>query len=144
MNSQMRHELQRLLNILQQHSGKEKAISMLDLYEQYTGNRVDRDQDGKPTQNVPTLSRSMRHLIDELIEVHAIPVMSSSRGGYWLVTDEQELAEVTHQFMSRGISSLQKAARLKKISLAEALRQMALDLEAGDAEQQKHQEAKSL
>lgn len=144
MNSPMRHELQRLLNILQQHTGKSNAISMLDLYERYTGNYVERDQDGRPMQNVATLSRHMRNLIDELIEVHAIRVMSSSHGGYWIVTDELELAEVYRQFMSRGISSLRKAARLKNISLAEALQQMALELETDDSSQSTHEEAASL
>lgn len=127
-DKRMRQELLRLLNILRRHPGKNKAISMLALYEEYTGRKVKRDDNDKLIENVATLSRRMRYLIDELIDVHSIPVMSSSSGGYWIVTDKGELNMVRHELMSRGIRSLQKAARLSKISLVDTVSQLVLDL----------------
>lgn len=127
-------ELQRLLKILRAHPGRQNAISMLDLYEQFSGQTLRRDKDGRVTEDVATLSRHMRYLIDDLINVHQIPIMSSSRGGYWIVTTEEELHEVRHEFISRGITSLQKSARLAKISLVDAVNQLALDLQDDHSE----------
>ncbi len=118
-----------LLNILRKHAGRKNAISMAELYEQYTGTKVPRNSKGKPLVDVPTLSRSMRHMIDTLRDVWGIPIMSSSSAGYWIVTDPAELGAVHHEFMSRGLKSLQTAARLKQISLVDAVQQLALDLQ---------------
>ncbi len=130
----LRQELQRLLAILRRHPGREHAISMLDLYEEFSGEKLPRDDDGRVYEDVATVSRHMRYLIDELINVHQIPIMSSSRGGYWIVTSKQELDEVRSEFISRGITSLQKSARLAKISLVDAVTQLALDLQDPESE----------
>lgn len=126
-------ELKRLHFVLQEHTGKHNAISMADLYEAWVGQRLPRDARGKIAADVPTLSRHMRQLIDDLRDIHGVPVMSSARHGYWIVANDAELEEVVHEFRARGMKSLSTAARLKKISLAEELRQAELDLSAGGA-----------
>lgn len=123
-----------LLNILRKHAGKSHAISMADLYERYTGKRIPRDSRRKPLVDVPTLSREMRKMIDDLRDVWGIPIMSSSSAGYWIVTDPAELGKVHHEFMSRGLKSLQTAARLKQISLVDAVQQLAFDLQNNASE----------
>ena len=121
-------ELRRLDALLRQHFGKDMAIGMADLYEQWSGEKLPRDARGKPDCDVPTRSRHMRQLIDELRDVFGVPVMSSSHHGYWIVASESELEEVVSEFRARGLKSLTTAARLKKISLADELRQIELNL----------------
>lgn len=121
-------ELQRLHFLLQEHVGKHNAISMAELYETWVGQRLPRDAAGKIVADVPTLSRHMRALIDDLRDVHGVPVMSSARHGYWIVASDAELEEVVHEFRARGMKSLSTAARLKKISLAEEVKQIEMEL----------------
>lgn len=121
-------ELHRLYFVLQERVGKANAISMADLYERWSGMHLPRDARGKPTVDVPTRSRHMRQLIDDLRDIHGVAVMSSASHGYWIVANEKELEAVYHEFRARGLKSLTTAARLKKISLAEELRQAELDL----------------
>ena len=131
-------DLRRLLNILRKHPGKHKAIHMWDLYEQWSGDVLRRDENGKIIDDVPTLSRKMRDLINVLIAVHGIPVMSSSSRGYWIIAEESEIKEVYQELVSRGLFSLQKAANLSKCSLVDAVQQLALDLQDGNSEIRKN------
>ena len=73
----------------------------------------------------------MRQLIDDLRDIHGVAVMSSASHGYWIVANDAELAEVVHEFRARGLKSLTTAARLKKISLVDEVRQIDLDLRRG-------------
>lgn len=118
----------RLLHLLRFHVGRDRAISMAELYEQWSGEMLPRDAAGKPDADVPTLSRVMRRVIDDLRDVYGVPVMSSSKHGYWIIATEAELDEVVHEFRARGLKSLATAARLKKISLAEELQQIEMTL----------------
>lgn len=121
-------ETHELLQILRAHVGKSNAISMADLYEQWSGVKVPRDAQGRPTIDVPTWSRHMRMLIDDLRDIYGVPVMSSSHDGYWIIGDESELAAVVQQFRARGLKSLATAARLKRISLPDELSQIEMEL----------------
>jgi len=121
-------ETARLYALLHAHTGRPNAIGMADLYEQWTGDKLPRDACGHVAADVPTLSRLMRRLIDDLRDIHGVPVMSSARYGYWIVANETELEEVCREFRARGLKSLTTAARLKKISLADELQQAELDL----------------
>lgn len=129
----MEPELRRLHLLLQERVGKHRAIGMADLYERWSGERLPRDAAGKIAADVPTLSRHMRALIDDLRDVHGIPVMSSARHGYWIVASEEELQEVVHEFRARGIKSLTTAARLKNISLADEVQQIEMELRSSPA-----------
>lgn len=133
----MPSETARLYFLLQEHHGKAKAIGLPELYEQWSGCTLKRKPPepndspgaiGKPDANVPTLSRHMRQLIDDLRDIHGVPVMSSARHGYWIVANDAELEEVVHEFRARGMKSLSTAARLKKISLAEEVKQIEMKL----------------
>lgn len=127
-------EVQHLLSILRLHPGRNSAISLADLYEHWSGDTIPRDpKTRKPTVDVPTLTRGMRKLIDDLRDIWRVPVMSSTSHGYWIITDQRELADVVHEFQSRGLKSLQTAARLKQTSLVDAVQQLAMDLENGDS-----------
>lgn len=119
----------RLYRILQDRVGKEFAISMADLYERFSGEKLPRDAKGKPDADVPALSRHMRKLIDDLRDIWGIAVMSSSHAGYWICADEKEVAAVCEEFRARGLKSLATAARLKKITLADEVRQIEIDLQ---------------
>lgn len=121
-------EMHRLYMLLQGRVGKHSAIGMADLYERWSGEQLPRDARGKIVADVPTFSRRMRQLIDDLRDIHGIPIMSSARHGYWIVATEEELRDVIHEFRARGLKSLSTAARLRKISLAEELQQIDLDL----------------
>lgn len=128
-------EVQHLLSILRLHPGKNNAISMAHLYEAWSGETIPRDAvTHKPTVDVPTLSRGMRKLIDDLRDIWRIPVMSSASHGYWIITDQRELGDVVHEFRSRGLKSLQTAARLQQTSLIDTVQQLAMDLENGGSE----------
>lgn len=124
----MPDETRKLHQLLLQHRGKGAAISMADLYEQWSGDKLPRDASGKPEADVPTLSRHMRQLIDDLRDIFGVPVMSSAHHGYWIVATESELEDVCREFRARGLKSLTTAARLKKISLADELRQIEMNL----------------
>lgn len=127
-------EVQHLLGILRLHPGRGNAISMRKLYEAWSGEQIPIDPvTGKPTVDVPTRTRAMRKLIDDLRDIWRIPVMSSTSHGYWIITDPSELADVVHEFQSRGLKSLQTAARLKQTSLIDAVQQLAMELEDGDS-----------
>lgn len=123
-------DTQRLLHLLRAHVGKDQAIGMAALYEAWSGETLQRDGHGKPDADVPTLSRTMRKLIDDLRDIYNVPVMSSAKHGYWIIATEAELDEVVHEFRSRGLKSLTTAARLKKISLADELQQIEMTLRA--------------
>lgn len=140
----MSREMRELLAILRKHPGKLKAIHLAPLYEEWSGNELLRSAEGKILDDVPTLSRKMREMINVLIDVHGIPVMSSSSLGYWIIADESEMQEVYHEFAARGLFSLQKAARLTKISLVDAVHQLALDLQDGNSDIRRHISAKRV
>lgn len=118
----------RLLQLLRSHIGKHQAIGMAALYEQWSGETLPRDNSGKPDADVPTLSRVMRRLIDDLRDIYGVPVMSSTKHGYWIIATDAELDQVVSEFRARGLKSLATAARLKKISLADELKQAEMDL----------------
>ena len=126
--------LRDLLAVLRQHPGRQHAIRMPDLWEAWTGKTLRRDADTYAiVEDVPTVTRHMRDLIDVLRDVYGIPVMSSSHYGYWMVADGDELAGVITEFRSRGLKSLSTAARLQKISLVDAVQQLGLDLRDTDS-----------
>lgn len=126
---QMPAETWRLLQLLARHRGQLHAIGMLDLYESWSGETLPRDARGHAVGDVPSLSRSMRKLIDDLRGIWNVPIMSSSHVGYWIVADEAELNDVVSEFRARGLKSLATAARLKRISLADELKQLEMELQ---------------
>lgn len=126
--------LRELLAILRRHPGRQHAIRLPDLWEAWTGKTLRRDEETHAIiDDVPTLTRHMRDLIDVLRDVYGIPVMSSSHYGYWIVADGDELGGVITEFRSRGLKSLATAARLQKISLVDAVQQLGLDLRDADS-----------
>lgn len=124
----MTSETARLFDILRAHTGRHNAIAMLDLYETWSGAHLPRDAHGKPEADVPTLSRHMRKLIDDLRDLHGVAVLSSSQHGYWLAGTAEELLRVCAEFRARGIKSLETAARLKRISVLDEIAQLELQL----------------
>ena len=117
-----------LLQILRRHVGRARSISMLALYEEWSGERLARDAIGQCTEDVASKSRAMRYVVDDLREVYGVPVMSATPHGYWIIGDDAELDQVVRQFRARGLKSLATAARLKSISLADEVRQIEIEL----------------
>lgn len=127
----MPHDMARLYALLSARMGKSSAIGMAELYEQWSGERLPRDARGHIAADLPALSRKMRYLIDDLRDIHGVPIMSSTKHGYWIVANEEELRDVVREFRARGLKSLTTAARLKQISLADELQQIEIDLRKG-------------
>jgi len=74
--------------------------------------------------NEVELRERVRHLIIE----HGFCIGSSTGGknklpGYYLITEEEEIESVYNSLRRRGIKILQRAAKLKKISLEEVFGQ---------------------
>jgi len=118
-------ETARLFKILRWHKGKAAAISMADLYANWSNRSNTWLRDPR---NIATLSRHMRKLIDDLRDIYSVPVMSSSKAGYWIAADDAEVKEVCREFRARGLKSLTTSARLARISVTQEVEQLALDL----------------
>lgn len=118
----------RLLDILRCHPGRKRAIKTPELYEQFTGEKLRRDRQGQYLDDVHTLARPIRSMVDDLRVLYGVPVMSSNGSGYFMLTNRQELEQVRHEFMARGLKSMQTAARLGKNSLIDELHQLPLQL----------------
>ncbi len=116
----MPRDTARLHTILQRHVGKANAISMAHLYRAWANTQ--------PEGNIATLTRAMRKLIDDLRDLYGVPVMSSSHVGYWIAGNPSEVADVCREFRARGLKSLATSARLRKISLADEVMQIQLEL----------------
>ncbi len=128
--------LQRLYTLLQERIGKKKAIRLSPLYEAWSGEKFKRDKRGKviglerddKIYDVPTITRPMRYLIDDLRDIYGVPIMSSTRAGYWIVADEKELEKVYREHRRRGLKSLATAARMRSNSLADEMHQIEMEL----------------
>lgn len=115
---------QRILIELTNHIGAEKAIGMGELHElvfkEEWNNRIND-------------TRMLRRLITEL-RWEGVPICSISTkdgGGYYLASVGSELAEFLEKRKKRGLKELALAAKIQKVSLAEMLGQMSLNLKEG-------------
>lgn len=126
----------RLHSILIKHIGRSRKISMLELYEEFEGVTLERHpRTHRPVENVATLSRPIRKMIDDLRDLYGVPVVGDTgAGGYYLINSRKELEDVVHQYKTRGIKSLQTAARISKNSLIDLVNQLALDLDNPDSD----------
>ncbi len=117
----------KLYAVMMQHIGPEKKIGMGELYEAVFG---------RTWSHRINDTRMLRNLITEMRR-DGQPVMSSTSsgsGGYWIAASSTEIAEYCNRHKTSALKSLAHIARIKKVSLAEYLGQMQLELEAGDAE----------
>lgn len=112
----------RLLMLLPQHIGKSRAIGMGELYEEVFGSQW---------TNRINETRRLRHLVTELRR-EGVPVCSSAArtgGGYYLASAGSELADYCAKLRRQGLRKLRLEANIRKISLAELVGQLRLDLE---------------
>lgn len=130
---QIPEQHKRLLEILRRHPGRERAIKTPELYEQFTGEKLRRNRQGLFVDDVHTLARPIRSMVDDLRFLYGIPVMSSNASGYFMLVTKTELESVRHEFMARGLKSMQTAARLGKNSLVDEVHQLALELQDPDS-----------
>jgi predicted transcriptional regulator len=74
--------------------------------------------------------RRVQMIIKHLIEDHNYFIGSSvgNPAGYYMITDEAEINEVYQSLRHRGISTLFRAARLKKISVEAVFNQGVLEV----------------
>jgi hypothetical protein len=103
-----------VLNILNQHRGKANAIPYHDL-----------------AGLVCLGQRALRRVVEGLIREHQVPVCTSydrGDGGYYLPRTAREVREASHKLRKHGVAILCRASALEKISLAEMLGQLSLEI----------------
>lgn len=133
LNMALSDEQLRLLNLLRLHRGKANAISLVNLYEYWSATRIPHNFLGKPIADVPTLTRRMRCFIDDLIQLHGVPILSSTKSGYWIIGSEEELLECVRQLRRGAFNKLKKSSCLTHNSIAEESEQMHLDIQSGES-----------
>ena len=69
--------------------------------------------------------RRLRAIVKHLIEEHGYCIGSTTRKppGYYMIHDPQELADVYKKLRSRGLSILNRAAKIKKTSVKDVFGQ---------------------
>lgn len=97
-----------VLQALQHHIGKEKAISGEDL-----------------ARFCSTNGRRLRHITDELID-DGIALCSHPAHGYWIAADAAELQGTVDFHHGRAMHELKKVSKLSKIPLPDLLGQLHL------------------
>jgi hypothetical protein len=113
----------RLLQIMLDHVGSSKAISMAALYSQTFG---------EPWNDKINDTRRLRQLITGLRSA-GVPVCSSASnngGGYFIASAGSELTAYLGRLRSRALGILSREAKMRKQTLPELLGQLALDLDA--------------
>lgn len=112
-----------LLMLMPQHIGKSRTIGMGELYEKVFGEAY--------SHRINDTKR-LRKLITELRR-DGVPICSSASrfaGGYYLASAGSELADYCEKLRHQGLRKLSLEAKIRKISLAELVGQLRLDLEA--------------
>jgi hypothetical protein len=111
-----------LLQILTGHIGRARMIGMGELYE---------DVFGEPWQNRINDTRRLRKIITEL-RLEGVPICSdsSSAGGYYLASAGSELEGYCKRMRRAALRKMVLEASVRKITLAELVGQMQLELGA--------------
>lgn len=112
----------RLLMLLPQHIGKSRSVGMGELYEAVFGESYDHRIND---------TRRLRKLVTELRR-EGVPICSAAArvgGGYYLASAGSELADFCGKLRRQGLRKLALEAKIRKISLAELVGQLRLDLE---------------
>lgn len=93
----MNHLETQLLAILQEHQGKDQAITVDELQ-----------------QLIPISTRKIRAIIARLVTEYRVPVASSTQlpYGFYLITNEAEARHCLHQYWSRVKEVSRRARRL--------------------------------
>lgn len=122
-----RSELQaKVQQILRDHEGQDQCITMYQLCYAATGIPI------IPARKV-NQTRMLRAIIAELQE-KGLPVVhkSGKYGGYYLATDDTELAREADWHRKRALSSIRREKALRRISTDELLKQYEIDLQEQD------------
>jgi hypothetical protein len=123
MEQKLTEDESRVLAVLSTHIGREKALDMGQLYHEVFDEEYSSKINGtKPLRMVVTSLRDK-----------GFPIGSSSQrngGGYYLCRSGTELNEYCERLLHwPAMRKLKLEARLRKISMAELLGQMAINLE---------------
>lgn len=114
-------QLQNSLHMaLTRHVGRVRAVSMKTLYKAVFGEDATSQVNG---------TRELRRLVTHLRN-QGVPVCSSS-DGYWLAAAGQETEHYLARLRSQAIRKLKLVSKIRKVSLVEEARQLALRLEGG-------------
>jgi hypothetical protein len=112
----------RLLMVMPHHIGKAKSIGMGELFEAVFGEKyAHRIND----------TRRLRKIVTELRRDGQPIISSSSRfgGGYYLASAGSECADFCEKLRHQALRKLAMEAKIRKVSLAELVGQLRLDLE---------------
>lgn len=105
----------RIFHVLQDHRGKDTAISMDAL------------------ANLCTVStREIQEAVHHMIVAYRVPIGSTSsaaRPGYYLVIDREEADQVYRSLKGRALSILKRASVIRGISNADLVREIATEIE---------------
>jgi hypothetical protein len=122
---QEQHYKARLLMLMPQHIGKSKTIGMGELFEAVFG---------EPYAHRINDTKRLRRIITSLRQ-EGVPICSSASrfsGGYYLASAGSELADYCGKLRRQGLRKLWLEASIRKISLAELVGQLRLDLEVAE------------
>ena len=114
----------RLLMVMAAHVGRSNTIGMGELYEEVFGETYNHRIND---------TRRLRGLITELRR-DGTAICSSVRNsdnGYWLASAGSELDEYCNKLRDRAIKIFMMEAKIRKISYAELLGQLQLNLQKG-------------
>ena len=106
-----------ILRVLEGHQGRENAVSRSDL--------VDRVNQHCPL--FPYNERRIRRVIKHLIERHGYWIGSRSRGGYFMIMNDEEFFEFRKYYRGYAMSILHNVARIEKRALPELLGQLVIE-----------------
>lgn len=121
--------------ILDRHRGPQRAITMVALFRQATGEVVIPNRRYDQTRIVRSVVEQLRR------EGRPIGLVSGRGGGYFVAQSDTELQPTIDWFHSRAMSSLQQEAALKRITFGELLQQYRLELDPETDRQEQHREA---
>ncbi len=127
----------RALAVLRRHVGKGQAITMTRLTAAIQGGDVIPSRRYEETRLVRSIVEELRR------DGHPVAHFNGRGGGYFWAETEEELEETAAWFRQRAMSAFRQEAALKRISLAELVEQLALDLKRPQLENRLAQLKKS-
>ena len=119
-------EQQAVWDIIKQRPGRDNALSAGEI-----GSMA-----GFP-EDIKSHYRLVRRIIRELVVDHYLNI-GSSPSGFFMIANEDEMDDCYRSLRSMGLKILQKAARIKKVSLHKFLGQLSMEIEQ---EEEKKSEA---
>ena len=119
----------RCIEVLQQHQGPDNCITMEELFRTISGEVVIPKRANNQSRIVRDLVAQLQH------EGHPVCHRSGTYGGYFMGTEKAHIEKEAKWFRSRAMTSLMRSKNLLNQTNGELLKQVALDLDAQNQEE---------